>query len=192
MKVLFLKTLYKTSFFILFLLSLSISKNITNSINFTIGIPELFDIKYGLKVSRVSFYIRPGIGWYVFYKVNNKNDWEIFPELSISYRLFKKGNWGIGPEVGFSYIYHDGYYNSISSSNYYEKYQTDKMFENIKANVSWNSDKSMLIMTGNVGFSITEDIYRSQIIQNNSDKHKTEIDKIGIFPIISFEIGRKF
>ena len=187
-----MKTLHKTLFFILPLISLSISKNISNGINFTMGIPELFDIKYGLKVSRASFYIRPGIGWYFFYKENNENDWEIFPEVSISYRLLKKGNLEIGPEIGFSYIYHDGYYNSVSSSSYSEKYKIDMMFENIKAKLIWNFDTYGLITAGNIGFSITEKIYQGQIIENKSKKHKTEIGSIGIFPLISLEIGRQF
>jgi hypothetical protein len=173
-------------------ISLSSSKDISNSINFTIGIPEIFDIKYGLQVSRVSLYIRPGIGWYFLYMINNENGWEIFPEVSIAYHLLKKANLEIGPEIGFAYIYHNGYYNSIGSSNYSAEGKSDMMFENIKAKLIWNSNKSRVVVSGNIGFSVLEDVNQSQIVENKLKRHKTEITSRGIFPLLSFEFGYMF
>jgi hypothetical protein len=192
MEVHYLKMLKKAVFFIILLLSLTSAKNISNSINFTVGIPELMDIKYGLEVKRVSFYIRPGIGWYFFYMVRNDNSWEIFPEVSISYCLLEIGDVKIGPEIGLAYLYHDGYYNYSGSSNYFEKSKTDNMFENIKAKLMWNPNKSGFVIGGTIGFSIIEDIYQGEIIENNAKKHKTAIDGIGVFPLLTLEIGCKF
>jgi hypothetical protein len=173
-------------------ISLSSSKEISNSINFTIGIPEIFDIKYGLQVSRVSLYIRPGFGWYFLYKINNEHGWEIFPEVSISYRLLQITNLEIGPEIGLAYIYHHGYYNFIGSSNYSAESKADMMFENIKAKLTWNSKKSKTVISGNVGFSIIEDINQSQIVENRLKRHETKIANRGIFPLLGFEVGYIF
>jgi hypothetical protein len=187
-----MKMLKKAILFILLLLSLTIAKNISSSINFTAGIPELVDIKYGLEVKRVSFYIRPGIGWYFFYMVKNDNSWEIFPEVSISYCLLEKGDVKIGPEIGFAYLYHDGYYNYLGASDYIEKSKTDNMFQNIKATLRWNPNKSGFVIGGTIGLSIIEDIDKCEIIANNAKKHKTAIDIVGVFPLLTLEIGCKF
>lgn len=186
-----MKKLQKAILIILISISLSSSKDISNSINFTIGIPEIFDIKYGLQVSRVSMYIRPGIGWYFLYMINNKNGWEIFPEVSISYSLLQKTNLKIGPEIGFAYIYHYGYDNFLGSSNYYAEYKADMMFENIAAKLTCNFNTRSVI-AGNVGFSILEDVNQGNIVQNKVKRHTTDITGRGLFPLLSFEFGYKF
>jgi hypothetical protein len=187
-----LKKLQISILIILISISSSSSIDISNSINFTLGVPEIVDVKYGLQVSRVSLYIRPGVGWFFLYMINNEKSWKIFPEVSVAYRFFQKNNIEAGPEIGFAYIYHNGYYNHVGSSNYSAESKADMMFENIKAKFIWNSKKSRSVIAGNAGFSIIQNVNQSNIVENNVKRHTTDITGRGLFPILSFEFGYMF
>ena len=164
------------------------SIEISNRLNLTAGIPEFIDIKYGVNISKTTIFIRPGIGWFFAYKLANQEGWEISPELSVLYNLLNHDNIAIGPEVGISYVYHNGYFNTLGSSNYWEESKFEILFGNIRAKVLWKLSRQKYNLFGTIGCSIAKEIYTRHIIVNNKSIFRNEFGRTGCFPLISIGI----
>lgn len=167
-------------------------KDMQHSLSITMGVPMLLDITYGFTFSRTSLYLRPGIGWFLFYKINNEGGWELFPEVSLYYALYHNGNLEVGPDIGLAYIHHHGYDNSLASSNYSAKSKADMLFENIRARAIWHGSKTNYLLAGNIGVSLIEYINQHQIIEHNVTRHETDIRRARLFPLLSVEAGCTF